>query len=91
MVLRESCFRKDVTGVRVTDGTLKKRRARPRGAGVDCVRDSELQSFVPLETHILRAIFADAMRADNFSDASLYHVGDVFVWTSREFESRTAR
>ena len=55
----------DATGDRFADGTLKKRRARPRGAGVDCVSDSELQSFVTLETHILRAIFADSMRADN--------------------------
>ena len=69
---------------------MKKRRARPRGAGVDCVSDSELQSFVTLETHILRAIFTDAMRADNLSDASLYYAGGVFVRTSREFESRTA-
>ena len=67
-------FRKYVTGVRVTDGTLKKRRARPRGAGEDCVSDSELQSFsAPFQTRVVGAILsdADAMRVAFSSDAPL--------------------
>jgi hypothetical protein len=55
----------------VADGKLKISRNRPGGAGVDFVGISELHSFrAPFETHNLRAIFADAMRAAHFSDAS---------------------